>query len=206
MQYVESIKYGFHVITHPFDGFWCIRRENKGSTAAALTFVVLTILTLSIEEQSTGFLFNQNRLSEINVLVDIITVAMLYVLWCVANWCTTSLMEGEGRMVDILQAVGYSLLPIILIRLPMVLLSQVITTDEGTFYYILSVASYIWTGFLIFTGTMTIHHYSIGKTVFTCIITILGMAIIMFIALLFFSVIQQMATFVETIYTELRYR
>ena len=192
--------------SHPFDGFWGIRREGKGSIPVAIAFVLLTILTLTIEKQSTGFLFNHNRLSELNVLVDIITVAMVYVLWCVANWCTTSLMEGKGRMQDILTAVGYSLLPIILIRLPMVLMSHAITTNEGSFYYVLGTISYLWAGFLIFTGTMVIHQYSVGKTVTTCIVTIVGMGIIMFIGLLFFNVIQQMMTFATTIYKELRFR
>lgn len=203
---LEKVKYGFYVMTHPFDGFWGIRREEKGSVAVAIAFVVLTILTLTIEKQSTGFLFNLNRLSDLNVLVDIITVALVYVLWCVANWCTTSLMEGKGRMQDILTAVGYSLLPIIIIRLPMVLMSHAITTNEGSFYYVLGTISYLWAGFLIFTGTMVIHQYSVGKTVTTCIITIVGMGIIMFIGLLFFNVIQQMMTFATTIYKELRFR
>jgi hypothetical protein len=203
---LEKVKYCFYVMTHPFDGFWGIRREGKGSIPVAIAFVLLTILTLTIEKQSTGFLFNHNRLSELNVLVDIITVAMVYVLWCVANWCTTSLMEGKGRMQDILTAVGYSLLPIILIRLPMVLMSHAITTNEGSFYYVLGTISYLWTGFLIFTGTMVIHQYSVGKTVTTCIVTIVGMGIIMFIGLLFFNVIQQMMTFATTIYKELRFR
>ncbi len=206
MLYVETIKYGFYVITHPLDGFWGIRRENRGSLAAAFTFVALTILTLTIEKQNTGFLFNMNRLSELNVLVDIFTVLLVYVLWCVANWCTTSLMEGKGRMKDILIAIGYALLPIILIRLPMVLMSHMITADEGTFYYVLGTISYLWTGLLIFTGTMTIHQYSITKTIVTIAITVVAMGILMFIGLLFFNVIQQMLTFVMTIYRELRFR
>ena len=206
MLYVETLKYGFYVITHPFDGFWGLRREGRGSVAAAVTFVALTILTLTIEKQNTGFLFNFNRLSDLNVVVDVVTVALLYVLWCVANWCTTSLMDGKGRMQDILTAVGYSLLPIILIRLPMVLMSHGITTNEGSFYYVLGTVSYLWAGFLIFTGTMVIHQYSVTKTIATCIVTIVGMGIIMFIGLLFFNVIQEILTFVTTIYKELRFR
>lgn len=206
MLYGKTLKYGFYVITHPFDGFWGLRRENKGSIPAAFTFVILTILTFTIEKQNTGFLFNLNRLSELNVLVDIITVLLIYVLWCVANWCTTSLMEGKGRMQDILIAVGYSLLPIVLLRLPMVAMSHMITSSEGSFYYVLGTISYLWAGFLIFTGTMVIHQYSVSKTIVTCVITVLGMAILMFIGLLFFNVIQQMVTFVVTIYRELRFR
>lgn len=206
MLYVKTLKYVFHVIFHPFDGFWDLRYEKKGSIQAALTFVVLTILTLTIEKQNTGFLFNYNRLTDLNVLVDIITVLLVYILWCTANWCTTSLMEGKGRMQDILIAMGYALFPIILIRLPMVLMSHMITTNEGSFYYVFGVISYLWAGLLVFIGTMITHQYSVKKTIVTCIITIVGMGILLFIGLLFFSVIQQMLTFVLTIYKEIRFR
>lgn len=206
MLYVKTLKYVFHVIFHPFDGFWDLRYEKRGSIQAALTFVVLTIMTLTIEKQSTGFLFNYYRLSDLNVMVDIITVLLVYVLWCAANWCTTSLMEGKGRMQDIIIAMGYALFPIVLIRLPMVLMSHMITTNEGSFYYVFGVISYLWAGLLVFIGTMITHQYSVKKTIFTCIITIVGMGILLFIGLLFFSVIQQMLTFGLTIYKEIRFR
>ncbi|MCR5055169.1 MAG: YIP1 family protein [Lachnospiraceae bacterium] len=205
MQYARELKYGLHVIFHPFDGFWDLKREKRGSLPAALTFVILTIMITTIEKQCTGFLFNQVRLKDVNVVVDILTVTLLYVLWCVANWCLTSLMDGEGKMKDIFIATGYALLPMILIRVPMVIMSLGITAEEGTFYYVLSAVSYIWTGILIFFGTMVTHQYSFKKTVLTCVCTVVGMGIIMFIGLLFFNVIQQMITFATTIYKELRF-
>lgn len=206
MLYVKTIKYVFHVIFHPFDGFWDLKFEKRGSLKAAITFIILTIATLTIEKQNTGFLYNENRLSELNVVVDIITVILLYVLWCVANWCTTSLMDGKGRMIDILIAVGYATFPITLIRLPLVAFSHMITANEGSFYYVFGTISYLWFLFLLFTGTMITHQYSVSKTIVTCIITVVGMGIIMFIGLLFFNVIQEMITFVLTIYKEIRFR
>ena len=206
MHYFETLKYVFHVIFHPFDGFWDLKHEKKGSVSAALTFVVLTIITLAIEKQSTAFLFNKNRLSELNVVVDIITVALVYILWCVANWCTTSLMDGKGKMVEIITAVGYAIFPIPLIRLPLVLVSHCITMDEGTFYKVFGVVSLIWAAGLVFFATSVIHEYSIKKTFATVLITLLGMGILMFIGLLFFNVIEQMINFVLTIYKEIRFR
>ncbi len=205
MRYVKELKYGFHVIFHPFNGFWELKREHRGSLAAALTFVGIFIMLTTFEKQTTGFLFNSIRLKDVNVVVDILTVTMIYVLWCVANWCLTSLMDGEGKMKDIFIAMGYAVLPMILIRLPLIAVSLGITAEEGTFYYVLSYLSYIWTGILVFFGTMVTHQYSFKKTVLTCILTVLGMAIIMFIGLLFFSVIQQMITFFTTIYKEIRF-
>ena len=202
----ETLKYVFYVIFHPLDGFWDLKREKRGSVQAALMFVALTILTLAIEKLNTGFLFNPNRISEVNVMVDIITVLLVFLLWCVANWCTTSLMDGKGKMRDIVTAVGYAMFPIVLLRLPMVLISHVITLEEGTFYYMIGFVAYAWTAILIFVGTMMTHEYTLKKTIVTCFITVLGMAIILFIGLLFFNVISEIIVFVSTVYKEIRFR
>lgn len=206
ISYRTTLGYVWHLIFHPLDGFWDLKREKRGSLAASFTFVALAIITLAIEKVGTGFLFNNNKLSETNVLVDAITVLLIFGLWCIANWCTTSLMDGKGRMVDILTAMGYALFPITLIRLPMVLFSHIIISDEGAFYYVFGFIAYAWVAILVFTGTMMVHDYSLGKTVVTCMITVLGMAILMFLGLLFFHVISEIITFVLTIYKEIRFR
>lgn len=206
MHYVKTINYVFHLIFRPFDGFWDLKREHKGSISAAWTFVILTIVTLTIEKQNTAFLFNHNRLESINVVIDIFTVLLVYILWCVSNWCLTSLMDGEGTMKDIMIATGYALFPIALIRLPLVLLSHAITINEGSFYYVFLSISYMWVAFLLFLGTMITHQYSVKKTLLTCICTIIGMGIMLFIGLLFFNVIQQIITFFITVYREIKFR
>lgn len=196
----------FHVIFHPLDGFWDLKREKRGSIQASLLFLVLTILTLALEKLGTAFLFNDNQLSQVNVLVDVITVLLVFTLWCVANWCTTSLMDGKGRMKDIVIAMGYALFPIVLIRLPLVLVSHVIILDEGVFYSMFGFIAYAWSAALVFAGTMMTHEYTLGKTLFTCVITVIGMGIILFIGLLFFNVISEILTFISTVYKELRFR
>lgn len=206
MLYGKSLKYVFHVIFHPIDGFWDLKHEKRGTLGAAFTFAFLTMVTETLEKQNTAFLFNQNRLIDLNAVVDVITVLLLYILWCVANWCTTSLMDGKGKMKDIFIYTGYALAPLALIRIPLVPISYIITADEGTFYVVFGVISYIWAAVLLFLGTMSTHQYSVKKTLATCLITIAGMGIIMFIFLLFFSVLSQMGDFVYTIYKELRFR
>ncbi len=205
-KYLKSMAYGFHVITHPFDGFWDLKREKRGTLAAAVTFAVLTVLMLVVRKQGTAFLLNMNRLEDVDMMVDIITVGMLFILWCVANWCLTSLMDGEGKMQDIAIFTGYSLLPMLIIQFPLVVVSHMITAEEGTFYYVFTVISYLWTIALLVLGMMITHQYSMKKTLVTTVLTLVGMAIILFIALLFFSVIQQFLTFIVTAYKEIRFR
>ena len=132
MQYLRTLKYGFHVIFHPFDGFWDLKKEHRGSIAASFTFIVLTIFMLVVQKQNTAFLFNMNRLETIDVMVDIVSVGLLCILWCVSNWCLTSLMDGEGKMRDIIIFTGYSLIPLWLIQFPLIGMSHMITAEEGT--------------------------------------------------------------------------
>ncbi|WP_051226823.1 YIP1 family protein [Butyrivibrio sp. MC2013] len=205
-KYLDSLLFGFHVIFHPFDGFWDLKREKRGTLKAALTFIVLTICMYTIEKQNTGFLFNTNRLEEVNVFVDIITVGLMFVLWCVSNWCLTSLMDGEGRMRDIAIYTAYAVIPLLIIQFPLVGVSHFITLEEGTFYYVFRNISYIWALALLLAGMSQTHQYSMKKTLFTTLLTLLGMMIITFIALLFFSVLNQIFVFVLSVYKEIRFR
>ena len=45
-EYLESVRYAKHVIFRPFDGFWDLVHESRGSLAAAHTFLFLFLLCL----------------------------------------------------------------------------------------------------------------------------------------------------------------
>ena len=40
-RYWQAMKYAGHVILHPFDGFWDMAHEHKGSVAAATSYLAL---------------------------------------------------------------------------------------------------------------------------------------------------------------------
>ena len=53
---------------------------------------------------------------------------------------------------------------------------------------------------------MVTHDYSAGKNILTCIATIVGMAFIMFIGILFSSLMAKIVSFVTNIVEEITYR
>jgi hypothetical protein len=53
---------------------------------------------------------------------------------------------------------------------------------------------------------MVTHDYSIGKNILISLFTIVGMAIIIFVAVLFSGLIMKMVTFVSSIIVEISYR
>jgi hypothetical protein len=86
------------------------------------------------------------------------------------------------------------------------MLSNVVALEEAQIVSLLVTISFIWAAFLIFFGMMVTHDYSMFKTITTTIGTIVAMAVIMFVAVLFTSLLGKILSFITSIYTELSFR
>jgi hypothetical protein len=61
-------------------------------------------------------------------------------------------------------------------------------------------------GGLIFFGTMVTHDYSMGKNLITFLGSIVGMALIIFVALLFSTLVGKIISLITNIVIEIQYR
>ena len=90
--------------------------------------------------------------------------------------------------------------------IPVTIASNFVLESEVSILTLFSTIAFIWAGILIFFGTMVTHDYTMGKNVITTLGTIVGMVCIMFIALLFSTLLGKLVGFVTNIVTELQYR
>ncbi len=201
----EELLYGFHLIFHPFDGFWDLKHEQRGSVRAGLVYVIVTIVAFFYQSVGTGYIFNPTG-SFMNIFAQIASVAVPLLLWAVANWCLTTLFDGEGSFKDIFIATSYSLLPVPMLVIPSVILSNILAENEGQMITLLVGLAFVWAGMLIFFGMMVTHDYSLLKNVTTTLGTIVAMAFIIFVAVLFTSLVARMVSFISSIVVELTYR
>ena len=201
----QELLYGFYVIFHPFDGFYDLKHERRGSVRAALVFLALTIVTFFYQSVGKGYVLNPTGETS-SILIQALLVVALVMLFVIGNWCLTTLFEGEGSMKDIFIAVCYSLFPMVLLIIPATLASNWVTVEESTLVTLVFTISYIWVGLLLFCGTMITHDYSLGKNFITTIGTIVAMIFIVFIVLLFVMLLAKLIGLVSNIITELQYR
>lgn len=203
----DGFKYGFYICRHPFDGFWDVKYEHRGSAGSATLILVLTVIVSIITARCTPYLFNDVNFSKENILFSsIISVLGPVVLWCVSNWCFTTLMDGKGTIKDIYIFTCYSLYPLLLIQPILLGFSFIMSLDEAAFYTLFMLISQLWVVFLIFCGTLQTHHYTAGKTVLAILLTVVGIAIIMFIGLLAVTLVQQVIEFIQTLSLEISLR
>ena len=202
----SGLRYSLYVMVHPFKGFWDLKHEKCGNLPAALCILAAAVITFVMRSQLTGFLINESDPTQSNILFQATSVLLPFLLWCVSNWCITTLMDGEGFFSDILVTSCYALAPLILFNIPMVLLSRVLTLSETPFYMVLNVISILWAVMLLLTGLMTIHQFTMSKTLVTVLIALLTMVIILFIVLLFFTLVQNILNFLRLICNEAQMR
>ena len=199
--YWEELIYPFHLCFHPFDGFWDLKHEKRGSVRAATTILGITIVAMFYNAIGKGYLFNpEDKYS--TILVSIISVAIPVLLWSVANWCLTTLFDGEGSFKDIYIATCYALSPLPIFVILSTVLTNVLTSDQSSMVNLIITFGFIWTVMLLFFGTLVTHDYSLGKNVITILGTILAMVVIMFVIILFSSLIMKMVSFVVAIFKE----
>ena len=205
-RYLTALKYAFHVITHPFDGFWDLAHEHKGNLAAATTFLVLFLLTYVLKLMYTSFQFINAPIQYNNIFQQAASLALPFIILCFANWALTTLFDGKGRFKDIYIAMCYCLVPYILIQLPLIFVSNIITFDEQSFYTVLMGFSLVWCVFLVFVALMQVHDFGPGKTVIFIVGTVLGACVVIFIVLVFFSLLSDAVGFFVSLYREIAFR
>ena len=200
--YGEELIYVTHLIFHPFDGFWDLKHEKRGSVRAATTILGATIVAFFYQAIGTGYMHNPKG-DYSTVFLQVISVLVPVLLWVVGNWCLTTLFDGEGSLKDIYIASCYSLAPLPVFVILSTILTNVLTVSEGGIISLLVSLGYVWVGILLFFGMVVTHDYSTGKNIITTIGTIVAMAVIMFIAILFSSLVMKMVTFLVSLFTEI---
>ncbi|MDD2647788.1 MAG: YIP1 family protein [Eubacteriales bacterium] len=205
-RYGASLRFAFYCLLHPFDGYWDLTHEKRGSMAAANTIMFFVLLTRILTLEFTNFQFMSVNWEYVNVFQECLSLLLPLIVFVTANWCWTTLFDGKGTFKDIYVGMCYSILPYPLIQLPLILLSNVITTEEGAFYYVFAALSLIWAVYLIVIAMMEIHDYSVGKTFLFTIMSLFGMLIIIFLLLLFLSLISDAISYFVSLYREIVFR
>ncbi|MDN5378018.1 MAG: hypothetical protein PWQ76_271 [Clostridiales bacterium] len=195
-----------YTMFHPSDGFYDMKYEKKGKTSIIFVNLFLFWISYSFSKQYSGFVVNENNPMGFNLFGDLATILIVFLLWCTANWSITTLMNGEGKFKDIAMATSYALMPMIFTFIPASLLSNLFVQQEAAFYTTIMGISIAWSVMLLFFGILTVHNYTVAKTIATLFLTFISICVILFLLMLISSLIQQVWVFVSSIYTELLYR
>jgi len=205
-RYFKNFKFAFYCITHPLDGYWDLTHEKRGSLAVANTILILTLVARITSLQFTSFIFNQVYWPEVNIFMYLGSVVFPLALWVVGNWALTTLFDGKARLPQIYIATCYAMLPYSLVQFPLIVFSNMVTVNEAEFYSTINLVVLVFCAIYIVVAMMQIHEYTMRKTILFTLFSIFAMLVIVFILLLFFSMISQGIAYFVSIVREILFR
>ncbi len=201
-----SVRYAFYVMFHPFDGFWDLIHEKRGSLAAANLFVIVLLISRLATLQFTNLLFMKVYWPKVNIFQQCASLLMPLGIYCVCNWGLTTLFDGKGKLTDVYIGTAYALVPYILSCLAIIPLSNVLTLEEGSFYTVIETIGLVWSAMLLVFGMVQIHDYTLGKTLLFLVMTVIAMAVVVFLILLFLTLVSDGIGYFISMYKEINFR
>lgn len=202
----NKVKYFFYTMSHPMDGFYWIRHQERGSVLLAILLVVFFSISFTVNRLLAGFVINETDVRHVDSFYELCGVLACYLLICVSNWSVTCLMNGEGRLKDIAVAVGYGTFPIALGINLSTIISHFIADGEEVFYSLVMGVGIAYGVILIVIGIMQVHNYSLGKTLITFFLTVIALLIIIFLLLLLSNLLGSVFNFFRSIYQEIIFK
>ncbi len=202
----DKLQYWGHSLLHPFDGFFEIRFRNHGSLLIATFLLVAYAILRCLSYQYTGFVMNFNNIEEMDALSIFISTISVVLLASVSNWTITTLFNGKGKLKDIYIVICYSLTVLIIGDLLVTFASNFVATEEVMILTSIQMVCYVYFAFLLIAGLGTIHEYSFGGNLASMVLTVVAAAVILFIGVLLFTMLERMFNFVTSVSEELMRR
>jgi len=202
----QKINWPFRILIHPVNALQEIKYENKGSVG--LSFLILAVLFFSqvYSFLQKGFIFNYNIPEKLDIRFEFALSVLPVLLWCVANWSMSTLMDGEGKFREIFITTSYAAMPMVVTLVPVAIISGFMTVEESTFLSFLNIITTGWIAVILFLSGMIIHQYSFWKTIASMLLTVFVIAVILFLGVLVFSLFLDFYSFVATVTLELFFR
>jgi hypothetical protein len=199
----KTLKYSLYTITHPFDGFWDLTHEKRGSIAAANILTLLLIFTKIWLILSPAMWVN---LQYFNVFIYMAQTIVPLALWSISNWAITTLLDGKGRLKEIYMATAYAFTPTVIMNIIVMIISPVLIDTEWVLVPFFLNLGTVWSVGLVLAAMMMIHDYSLSKAILSSFITIVGIGVILFVFGIFFSLISDGFAYIVSLYKEFVFR
>ncbi len=191
---------------HPFENMQAVKYKKMGSLIIATALLVLYYISGVLEDFYTGFVHSNFSVENYNSILTLLGSVGVVILWVIGNWSVSVLAEGKGKIKEVYTVACYSLVPQILNSILCLIMSNVLLEKEAMVLTVITTVSMILTGIILCIGTMIIHEFDFFKFFWTAVLTLIAMAIVIFLGFMIVILLQQFFAFIRTVYIEVTYR
>jgi hypothetical protein len=153
----------------------------------------------------TAYLFRPGSVNNFNLGFELLKWGLIIVLFVISNYLISSLQNGEGFFRDVFIATIYCFAPLILFKIPLSILTNVLSYNEQ---YIVTLANIaLWGISILYVILMIrdVHNYKLGSLVLNLLLTAIAMVVMVLIYLMVYILSMQLIDFVFGLIKEAMY-
>ena len=204
---LNELKYLLKIFKKPKDVFYDIKFGLKIRTRTAWgLFVVFILINIFGDYFIRGYLFRSANVKDMNFAFELLRWGLIILLFVVGNYLVSTLQSGEGFFRDIFIGTMVSFAPIILFKIPVDLISNFLTYNEGYLYQILNGLLWAWSIVNLIIMISQIHNYKLGEFILNIVLTFLAVVIMVLLYLVLYILTMQFVQFIIGLFREGVYR
>ncbi|RNA68430.1 YIP1 family protein [Alteribacter keqinensis] len=203
---VRELLFLFRFLRHPIDSFYYLKEYERVSVLSATILYAVLFLQYMFMLYWTGFIFSDQRVTELNLFLEMGTVFLPIFLFIVTNYLVSTINDGEGRLRDIYIGTIYSLAPVLVLLVPITLISNVLTYNEAFVYTFSTQIMIVWSLVILFMMIREVHDFTFFGTIRNILVTLFGMFIMILVFFVLYILLDQVLEFIITITQEVIHR
>lgn len=196
----------FYALFHPCEGSIQLARKTESTKTMSVSLIILSVWFFAsiCKWCFSGFIFNTNIQSEFNIWLQLAKTFGLFLLWVSSMWLITNLMDSSARFTDIIIVSAVALIPYIISLFAYAAMSNVLCLEENTYLTVIQAVALIWFFAVLLGGLREVNEMSFSGTLLCMVFTVLGMALVIFLLILLWSLFQQFISFAAQILIEIK--
>lgn len=192
----------FRFLRHPLDTIYNIRVDKSIKSYNGLIMLAIIFVVYILNITCTGFIFNSVILEKTILLKEAMKIILPIILFIIANYLISSLMNGEGTLRCIFMNTMGALSPIVVMLPIIIIISNVLTYNEAFIYWFGMGIMFAWTVILVLVTLKETHNFTAKQTFVNVFLTILMMFIIIIVVILVYIIVAQLCGFGVDIFKE----
>lgn len=203
----EFIGLSLMTVFHPIRAFTLLKRTRSRKNMLPIVVLPLLFFVIRILSQLiTAFQVSPRSAEDISLIMELLVsiIPLLILGFCIYG--ITSVFKGEMNLYETFAAMCYSLVPVILFLPLLSGVSYLCAANELAIYNFLNIAIYVWVGLNIVIAVYHLNDIPLKTTVGYCLLSVVGVAIVVILALLLFVFSTELIEFFKSLYAEIQGR
>lgn len=202
-RFVQELSYLGKILNKPNYVFYDIKYylTIRKSTALIVLFMMIFVNVFG-NFVVRGYLFKATNFQSINFTMEVLKWLLIIVVFAFANFLISTLQNGEGFFRDIFIGAVFSFAPVILFKLPIDLISNFLTYNEGYVFTILNIAIWTWSIVNLILMLKEIHNFTVKELIINIILTFVAVIVLILLVLVIYILANQLIQFIVNLIKE----